>query len=131
MRNSQRRYSKSVTVKDRRWLCFRHVDDDDLRPFDPNADPCLLSLAYLVEPAPEAGEGGIAPKKSATALAPPARYLKHAKQILNKSFETKDLDTLLAANTEKRREMIEETTQLLVGCGFNATEVGDFMSKHR
>jgi hypothetical protein len=112
-------------------FCFRHVDDDDPKPYDPHADPCLLSLAYLVEPAPEAGEEGIAPKKSAAGTAPQARYLKHAKQMLNKSFDTKDLDSLLGANTEKRREMIDETTQLLVGCGFSASEVGAFMSKHK
>ena len=111
--------------------CFRHVDDDDPKPYDPDTDPCLLSLAYLVEPAPDAGEEGIAHKKSAAATLPQSRYLKHAKQMLNKSFDTKDLDTLLGTNTEKRKEMVEETTQLLVGCGFSSSEVRAFMSKYK
>ncbi|MFT3880320.1 MAG: hypothetical protein QM703_11750 [Gemmatales bacterium] len=72
-------------------FCFRHVDDDDPKPYDPHTNPCLLSLAYLVEPSPEAGDIGIAAKKPTAVRTPSARYLKHAKQILNKAFDTKDL----------------------------------------
>lgn len=111
--------------------CFRHVDDDDPRPYDPDQEPCLLSLAYLIEPSPEPGEVGISPKRSAASKGAPTRYAKHAKQILNKSFDTKDLDVLLSADAEQRKEMVDETKELLVGCGFEHAAVTGFLAKHR
>jgi hypothetical protein len=110
--------------------CFRHVDDDDPRTHDPEQAPCLLSLAYLIEPAPEAGEGGIAPiPKEGASLTGSTRYVKHARQILNKSFANKDLDELLASNHGKRKEVVDETRELLVGCGFAAADVNSFLSR--
>jgi hypothetical protein len=113
-------------------FCFRHVDDDDSRPHDPNQDPRLLSLAYLIEPAPEPGESGISPQRRAQSqTANSERYTRHAKQILKTSFATKDLDLLISEDADKRREMVEETRELLVGCGFDAGEVKTYLAKHK
>ena len=91
----------------------------------------MLSLAYLIEPSPEAGEAGISPKQTATVRGNRTRYVKHATQILNESFATEDLDVLISSNGEKRKEMVDETRELLVGCGFDSSDVNVFFSKHK
>jgi hypothetical protein len=113
-------------------FCFRHVDDDDAEPCDPDQDPCLLSLAYLIKPTPAPGEPGLSPKLGRVKEEQKSElYLEQAKQILGKSFSTEDVDLLLSGNTQIRREMVDETKRLLVGCGFDPQEVSTYLAKHR
>jgi hypothetical protein len=102
-------------------FCFRHKDIDA---------PQLLSLAYLVKPAPSAGAPGITTTKvERTDHAP--EYRKHAKKILIKSFDLLDLDQLMKDDEARRREAADETEELLVNCGFDAAAVRTFLATHR
>jgi len=100
--------------------CFRHENIEE---------PHLLSLAYLIEPAPSPGSPGVS-----TALAAPPdpmpQYRKHAKKIITKSFGIRDLDQLMDDNAAKRKEVAEETEQLLVACGFDARAVRSFLAQY-
>ncbi len=101
--------------------CFRHEGQED---------PQLLSLAYLIEPAPNPGAPGLSP----TLASPPDtkdRYAQHAKRLLAKSFAIRDLDELMKLDEAKRMAMADETEQLLIQCGFDATAVKAFISQQR
>jgi hypothetical protein len=102
--------------------CFRHQD---------MTEPQLLSLAYLIEPAPSAGEGGINPVPP---MPPPDHsdlYAKHATKIIKKSFELRDLDQLLTEDSGRAIEAASETEELLIGCGFEPDEVRAFLAPYR
>jgi hypothetical protein len=110
--------------------CFRHLDDDLPAPYETAREPELLSLAYLVKPTPDPGSPGISIRVSNSAdLA--TKYFSHAKQILSKSLEIADLDQLMLRNATAREEMANDTSDLLIGCGFDAAEVNAFLAKYR
>ena len=101
--------------------CFRHENIEE---------PHLLSLAYLIEPAPSPGPAGV----STAPAAPPdpmPKYRKHAKKIIGRCFDMHDLDHLMKENTEKRQEVADETEQLLIHCGFDAKAVRSFLRQYR
>src|SRR5262249_40418497 len=61
--------------------CFRHENIEE---------PHLLSLAYLIEPAPSPGSPGVS--AAPTALPDPMpKYRKLARKIISKSFDIRDL----------------------------------------
>jgi hypothetical protein len=102
--------------------CFRHQDI---------SEPQLLSLAYLIEPAPSAGEGGINPLPSGPLSDHTSRYQRHATKIIKKSFELRDLDQLLAEDNGRRMEAANKTEELLTGCGFDPDDVNKFLAEYR
>lgn len=101
--------------------CFSHKDIPE---------PHLLSLAYLIEPAPSPGLEGVS---TASGQEPDRtqKYTASAKRMIGKSFGVKDLDQLMTQDGDKRKEMEAETEVLLTDCGFNVDEVRTFLDTHR
>jgi hypothetical protein len=102
--------------------CFRHENI---------GEPQLLSLAYLIEPSPTEGEGGIEPVPVSEGGGIMSRYEKHAIRIIKKSFELRDLDQLMSDDAARRTEAANETEELLTSCGFDPAGVKAFVARYR
>jgi hypothetical protein len=101
--------------------CFRHKKHEE---------PHLLSLAFLIKPAPSPGEAGVKSKPTRVPDLGP-EYRKHARRMITRSFDISDLDQMLQGDRAKRKEAADETERLLVSCGFNATQVRAFIDPLR
>lgn len=87
----------------------------------------LLSLAYLILPSPSPGEPGFL-SKPGPAIDLDQKYRTGALKMLARSFGIKDLDAMLTSDANKLAEMVNETEQLLVNCGFDAEAVRHFLA---
>lgn len=87
---------------------------------DKRAEPEMLSLAYL-----------ITPKPSEEKQDPLAAFCRHAKKLIAKSYEVKDLDGILEQDATLRNAMADQTVALLVQQGFDTKAVEAFMQQYR
>jgi hypothetical protein len=102
MRDSLRRYSKSVTVKDRRWFCFRRVDDADIE--SNAASGRERSAWYVAPPSPECGPEHW--KRAILLVKQPLeerREVGHRSERIGRRPKLRDLDILQAAANAGRR----------------------------
>ncbi len=111
-------------------FCFRHVDEANPREHEDKYEPELLSLAYLIEPAPDPGPPGISVEPSPRSDLS-ERYSAQAIKLLERSFALRDLDALLSSDDLVREEMADETRELLIGCGFEEASVDSYIARHR
>jgi hypothetical protein len=103
--------------------CMRH---------EGHSDPHLLSLAYLVDPQPSAGAEGIGVQApSADDASQAEAYCRSALRMVKKSFDVRDLDKMLEADPALKKQMADDTGDLLVECGFDKAEVDAFLAPYR
>lgn len=101
---------------------FRHENMDT---------PMLISLAYLVKPVPKGGVGGwlnFAIDKLEEEST--KRYEHSVVQLISKCRDLRDLDEITDEPTLKR-QLSEQTRDMLVGCGYRREDVEAFLFGER
>ena len=123
-----RQPSPMATAKLLPAYAFRHKDFDD---------PRLVSLAYLIEPCMVPGKPGWNEVENPSAVAvdtdddgqnsslADTKYESSVIRLVGRCKMLKDLDEIVEADTALFDQLANETKELLVGCGYDQSEVDE------